>query len=227
MTDRASVIPMRLTDEERSLLHVLEGALQISEYTDKVDVINWRLNKSDMIRRQLEDLFAVLSGLMVAANSGRAGRELVHDREFRDNAAFFQRIFEIGRRFKCMNPDRMRSCFGKLVHLLQDAGQPEIRRELGFSCLIPVLTVRRALEADDLGEVLDDADLAAATKALRPGEAAARKAEATERLVARHAAGDARASCAPRRALDRRRRGADGGARRARLADARAAPRTL
>ena len=201
MTDRASVIPMRLTDEERSLLHVLEGALQISEYTDKVDVINWRLNKSDMIRRQLDDLFAVLSGLMVAANSGRAGRELVHDREFRDNAAFFQRIFEIGRRFKCMNPDRMRSCFGKLVHLLQDARQPEIQRELGFSCLVPVLTVRRALEADDLGEVLDDADLAAATKALRPGEAAARKAEATERLVARHAAGDAARGELVRRAV--------------------------
>ena len=123
MADRASVIPMRLTDEERSLLHVLEGALQISEYADKVDVINWRLNKSDMIQRQLEDLFAVLSGLMVAANSGRAGRELVHDREFRDNAAFFQRIFEIGRRFKCMNPDRMRSNFGKLVHLLQERRQ--------------------------------------------------------------------------------------------------------
>ena len=196
MADRASVIPMRLTDEERSLLHVLEGALQISEYTDKVDVINWRLNKSDMIQRQLEDLFAVLSGLMVAANSGRAGRELVHDREFRDNAAFFQRIFEIGRRFKCMNPDRMRSNFGKLVHLLQDARQPEIQRELGFSCLVPVLTVRRALEADDLGEVLDDADLAAATRA-RPGEAAARKAEATSvRRATRRATRRAASSCA-------------------------------
>lgn len=36
--DRARYIPLRLTEAERALLHVVDGALEVCEYTDRVDV---------------------------------------------------------------------------------------------------------------------------------------------------------------------------------------------
>jgi hypothetical protein len=33
------------------------------------------------------------------------------------NADFFRDVFEIGRRYKIMNPEKMRSEFGKLVYM--------------------------------------------------------------------------------------------------------------
>ena len=38
-----------------------------------------------------------------------------------------QDIFEVGRRYKIMNPDRMRSDYGKLMYLLMDASDPAIQ----------------------------------------------------------------------------------------------------
>lgn len=44
-----------------------------------------------------------------------------------DNAPFFQECFELGRRYKVMNPDRMRSEYGKLVYMLMDSADSEIQ----------------------------------------------------------------------------------------------------
>jgi hypothetical protein len=59
-----------------------------------------------------------MCGLVTAADYS-AGKELVVDRDFQANADFFQNIFELGRRHKIMNPDKMRTTYGKLIYLLQ------------------------------------------------------------------------------------------------------------
>ena len=36
---QANFIPLRLSDDERLQLHLLEGALTVSDYTNKVDIV--------------------------------------------------------------------------------------------------------------------------------------------------------------------------------------------
>jgi hypothetical protein len=58
---------MRLTEDERVLLNILENALDVSEYTDTVDVFA-RKPKSDRIISGLVDILSISSGLMVSNN---------------------------------------------------------------------------------------------------------------------------------------------------------------
>ena len=155
--------PLRLNEVERKLLRLLEGALEISEYTDKVDVshsdygmisFGWGYSsrftqpqtssssKEKIIKHQLKELFSLLSGLYTSSNY-RAGVQLVEDKNFADNEEFFQQVFEVGRRFKIMNPDKFRSVYGKLMHILQDAVSPKY---INFNVLLPIRCVYTLLE---------------------------------------------------------------------------------
>lgn len=116
--DRAKFIPMRLSLVERKYLRLLEAALHVSEYTDKIDTIGFGLSKAKRIVHQIRELCAILSGLVLSADY-KQGQELFSDRDFQANEEFYQQIFELGRRHKIMNPDKMRSTYGKLVYLLQ------------------------------------------------------------------------------------------------------------
>ena len=102
---------------ERKYLRLLEAALSVSEYTDKIDTISFG-NKAKRIVAQIRELCAIMSGLLLSADY-KQGQELFQDRDFQANAAFYQRIFELGRRHKIMNPEKMRDTYGKLVYLLQ------------------------------------------------------------------------------------------------------------
>ncbi|GFH12888.1 uncharacterized protein HaLaN_08663 [Haematococcus lacustris] len=112
---------------------------------------------------------AILSGLVVAQDY-RKGQELVRDREFAANADFFQAVFEVGRRYKIMNPDKMRSEYGKLMYLLMDSADPAVQDLLEFKCVKPLKTVASFLEERGAGALLEDGLMTAATAEIVSGK---------------------------------------------------------
>lgn len=181
--ERAKYIPLRLDSGERWILRLLEGALNVSEYTDKVDILSYR-NKSARVHAQIKDLCAILCGLTVAQDF-RAGQKLISDRNFDELSAFFQSCFEIGRRHKVMNPEKMRDTYGKLCYMLMDSSEPEIIELLGFRCVRPLQTVSVVLEEGGAAAMLDDPLMAVATAEIassgRPRAAVQRDIKAKER----------------------------------------------
>lgn len=161
--ERAKFIPLRLTMGERKYLRLLDATLTVSEYTDKIDVIGFGLTKAKRIVHQIRELCAIMSGLMLSADY-KLGQELFKDRDFESNSEFYQQVFELGRRHKIMNPDKMRTTYGKLIYLLQDSQSPEVKDLLGFSCVKPIKTVYTVLEEGGALEILRDDLITVATK---------------------------------------------------------------
>lgn len=89
--ERSKYIPLRLTIEERKFLRLLEAALNVSEYTDKIDVIVYA-SKTKRIVAQIRELCAILSGLVMAADY-KTGQDLFQDRNFEDNAEFLSKVY--------------------------------------------------------------------------------------------------------------------------------------
>ncbi|KAF4031602.1 hypothetical protein GN244_ATG16593 [Phytophthora infestans] len=166
MLERAKYIPVRLTYEERKLLRALEAALCVSSYTDKLDTPKF-LPAAKRVRAQLQDVCGFLSALAVASDY-KAGQEVLDEKNFAESAEFFQEIFELGRRYKIMNPEKMRGEYGKLMYLLQDAVSPELQELLGFSCLQKIRTVYDVLEAGGALDMLRDARIETATMVVAP-----------------------------------------------------------
>jgi len=87
-------------------------------------------------------------------------------RSTKENAKFFQDLFEIGRRNKILNPAKMRDTYGKLMYLLQDAQSPNVAKSLGFSLHKDLVMVKPFLKskAGQAGlDLLSDPRLATAT----------------------------------------------------------------
>eukprot|EP00238_Polyblepharides_amylifera_P006470 CAMPEP_0196585418 /NCGR_PEP_ID=MMETSP1081-20130531/50565_1 /TAXON_ID=36882 /ORGANISM="Pyramimonas amylifera, Strain CCMP720" /LENGTH=678 /DNA_ID=CAMNT_0041906951 /DNA_START=96 /DNA_END=2132 /DNA_ORIENTATION=+ len=154
MSERAKWIPLRLNMEERKMLRLLEAAMSVSEYTDKVDVLSYK-SKTQRMHAQLKDICAILSGLLVASDY-KQGQKLLVNRNFADNEIFFQDCFEVGRRHKIMNPEKMRSEYGKLVYLLMDSQMSDVQQLLEFQCVRPLSTVYAFLENRNATHLLKD-----------------------------------------------------------------------
>lgn len=165
--ERAKWIPVRLNLKERKLLRLLEAALTVNEYTDRVDVLSYRTNKPQRIVSQIKEMCSILCGLVVATDY-EVGQELIQEKDFKFNANFFCRAFEIGRRHKVMNPEKMRSIYGKLVYLLMDAASQEIKDMLEFSLAMPLETVYRSLERVQKLGLLSDPLIEIATQEIIP-----------------------------------------------------------
>lgn len=162
----ASYVPMRLSMEERKLLRLLEAALEVSEYTDRVDIYSYG-SKAKRIVRELKEICTVLTGLVVA-NGLDIGKTLVDGGDFAKHAEWYQSVFEIGRRYKIMNPERMRSSFGKLMYIIMDSRLPEIKQILEFDLYKPVLTVEMLLREHNALDILEDPLVLIATVEIKP-----------------------------------------------------------
>uniref|UniRef100_A0A0G4HK41 Non-canonical E2 ubiquitin-conjugating enzyme C-terminal domain-containing protein n=1 Tax=Chromera velia CCMP2878 TaxID=1169474 RepID=A0A0G4HK41_9ALVE len=168
MSRKAKQVPMRLTYDERHFLRLLESALNVSEYTDKIDILHSGGSKARKIGHQIRQVCAILSGLVVA-HDYQAGQKLIKERDFEENRDFFQKCFEIGRRYKILNPERMRDSYGKLVYFLMDSRRPEINQLLEFDCVVPVKTVWTHLKERKNGKaLLRDPLVEHATKEIMP-----------------------------------------------------------
>jgi hypothetical protein len=104
--ERSKFIPVRLSHEDRKMLRLLEAAMKVSEYTDKVDIL--ASARAKRMHVQIRETCAILSALVVATDY-TAGQALIKDRNFKENSEFFQRIFELGRRHKILNPEKLRT----------------------------------------------------------------------------------------------------------------------
>lgn len=141
----AEFIPLRLSYEERHLLRLLEAALQVSEYTDRVDILSYK-SKAKRIVEQLKEICSVLTGLVIASDL-KVGKKLLEMKNFSDNSKWFQDVFEIGRRYKIMNPERMRDTYGKLCYMVMDSRLPQIEEHMEFHFFKPIKTVHSFLNA--------------------------------------------------------------------------------
>lgn len=183
---------MRLTAEERKMLRLLEAALNVSEYTDKVDILMYSSKVKRMVA-QLKEMCSILAGLVVATNMEK-GQSLFEDKDFAANAEWFQRVFEIGRRYKIMNPEKMRDSFGKLMYMIMDSRLPEVKDTLEFDLYRPISTVYSYLEERNALHVLDDPLVAHATVEIIPDNKARhtiqveirRKERAIEQMAAKY-----------------------------------------
>lgn len=81
-----------------------------------------------------------------------------------ENAALFQTLFEVGRRHKVLNPASMRTTYGKLMYLMQDAQNATVSKSLGFSLHKPLKLVGPYLQQHDCEDLLEDPRLECAVQ---------------------------------------------------------------
>ena len=129
--ERAKYIPLRLSLGERKMLRLVEATMACSDYTTMVDNHSFK-SKARRTHAQLKGITAVLRG-MVSSCDYNAGKKLLDEGNYGDYQDFFRSMFEIARRHKIMNPEKMRTEYGKLIYLLQDAVSPSVQPHLGFS----------------------------------------------------------------------------------------------
>jgi hypothetical protein len=162
----AAYVPLRLSLTERKQLHLLEGALSVSQYVDKVDDYPYKSRTGRMVA-MVREVCALLCGLLVASDY-KLGQATIENKNYADNQRLFQTIFEVGRRHKIMNPDKMRANYGKLIFLLQDAQAREVAAVLGFSTVSELNTVEKHLRDGGASALLDDPLIALASAEIEP-----------------------------------------------------------
>eukprot|EP01065_Artemidia_motanka_P030956 TRINITY_DN3710_c1_g1_i5.p1 TRINITY_DN3710_c1_g1~~TRINITY_DN3710_c1_g1_i5.p1 ORF type:complete len:708 (+),score=77.48 TRINITY_DN3710_c1_g1_i5:148-2271(+) len=176
--------PIRLTAAERSRQTLVCSALRVSEYTDHVDEIGV-YHRAHIMQREFCALRHVLVGLSIVAEGSRATRRLQQSESTRDPRIIDRELlapcFEVARRFKMMNPDKMRTEYGKLLYVLQDLRTVHGGR--AHECILQPKTVGRVLNSHGWMNALFEDELVR-TMCESSGE---RKSSIRAALVTKHA----------------------------------------
>jgi hypothetical protein len=104
-------------------------------------------NKRERIENEVKEICSTVLGLRVASDFN-SGKTLVSEKSIVQNAELLQSVMEVGRRHKIRNPDKMRSQYGKIIHMLQDS------HETSYKLVKPVVTVRSFLSSYCNGQLL-------------------------------------------------------------------------
>ena len=172
IAERAKYIPLRLSYEERKALRLVNAAINVSNYTSVVD--NDFKSKSRRQSSQLQHICAFLSGLISAFDYNQ-GQDVLSDRNFAEHEEYIQTVLEIARRYKIMNPEKMRSEYGKLVYLMQDANSTDIKPLLSFESNRPIKTVYSFLQERSGLAMLSHAYVIQATTEILPNKGMSRE----------------------------------------------------
>lgn len=184
---------LRLSEEERLNLQLLNAALRVSEYTDDVDDMR-TIRREDRMIPSMKEFFNAVVGLTLAASEVPKAikSELEHGKPtYTTVSPLLATAFEVARRHKRLNPHHNRSEYGKLVMILQDANAAVRLKTLGIPSLVdPVVTVKYSLEKLDASDMIDDPLLAIATAPLLGGvtaEESRKKQDAMKTLLLKYA----------------------------------------
>ena len=141
-------------------------------------------NPAKGIHTRAEEISAMLSSLAVSTNY-ETGQEMVVDGSFGESQEYFQAVFEVGRRYKVMNPEKMRSEYGKLVYLLQDTLVESVQEAIECGCMCPIKTVHSTLCDKGAGAILEEDAIVVATSEIiaKSRSSIDREIKAKERAV--------------------------------------------
>eukprot|EP01061_Rhynchopus_euleeides_P002439 TRINITY_DN11875_c0_g2_i1.p1 TRINITY_DN11875_c0_g2~~TRINITY_DN11875_c0_g2_i1.p1 ORF type:complete len:482 (+),score=198.77 TRINITY_DN11875_c0_g2_i1:140-1585(+) len=160
-------IPVRLSPKERKRQRLVRAAVSASEYTDKVDVLHSATDSAkgdgQRLRIMLKELYNLLLGMHFADSRIEEGIEMCQNDDISATEEMATTIFELSRRYKIMNPEIMRTEYGKLLHLIQDSVRTDVQDQLGFATLKPIVTVASRAEELGLQDLLEEPGLALAT----------------------------------------------------------------
>eukprot|EP00306_Pavlova_sp_CCMP459_P002817 CAMPEP_0185179846 /NCGR_PEP_ID=MMETSP1139-20130426/32212_1 /TAXON_ID=298111 /ORGANISM="Pavlova sp., Strain CCMP459" /LENGTH=753 /DNA_ID=CAMNT_0027745681 /DNA_START=14 /DNA_END=2273 /DNA_ORIENTATION=- len=195
--DRARYIPLRLALRERKPLRLLEGMVGVAEYTTLVDTPQLASNPARRAQRQLKEVSALLAGLLTALDE-QQGFKVVSRKppNFAPFEQVYANVFEGVRRYKVMNPEKMRVSYGKMLYLLQDSALPDVAEFTECNLIKPLDTVYEHLKRHNGLALLRDELLGAATQCIapEPGKSRAQlqqdirtKERAVEMLVRKYA----------------------------------------
>lgn len=169
--ERSKYIPLRLSYEERKSLRLISSILNISNYTNMVD--NETLKKNKRKHLQIQSIVSILSSIIISLDYNE-GQNCLSSRNFSEYENIYQSLIEIFRRYKIINPDKLRNEYGKLIYFLQDTVNPEIQELVQINLIKPIETVYTKLSEKNCLDILNDPLISVATTEILPDSSRSR-----------------------------------------------------